>query len=270
MMGPLRNWNARDELYYIETFDRALALLGEPLERRWREAAELTERIDSHLSYDTDLAEFLSELARIVEKQLLDAPQEDVERNLANSIASLLPPYPVSAMVMPNFAGIFEREAAYKARCDLARTAAAIEQWRMEHAHWPDSLEQLVPEFLDAVPRDPFSSGTVRYRKTDTGVVVYAIGRDGRDNDGLGAGCAAAMAGTGSLPEGWQVGDADIPFRLLDPERRGAGELALREEVGVMRGVTLEHLQGIGYTEERLKSLGFTNDELQELRGRGE
>ncbi len=52
----------------------------------------------------------------------------------------------------------------------------------MERGRWPDSLGELVPELLKAVPRDAYGDGGVCYRRTEGGAVVYSVGPDGKDN----------------------------------------------------------------------------------------
>jgi hypothetical protein len=68
-------------------------------------------------------------------------------------------------------------------RC--AETALAIERYRLKYDALPESLEQLVPEFMEEVPRDPFDNEVLRYIKHDDGYTVYTIGEDGIDNGGL-------------------------------------------------------------------------------------
>ncbi|MCD6176013.1 MAG: hypothetical protein J7K65_09655 [Planctomycetes bacterium] len=68
-------------------------------------------------------------------------------------------------------------------RC--AETALAIERYRLKYQSLPDSLEQLVPEFMAEVPREPFDGKVLRYIKHDVGYTVYTIGSDGVDNGGL-------------------------------------------------------------------------------------
>jgi hypothetical protein len=45
-------------------------------------------------------------------------------------------------------------------------------------------LADLVPDYLDAVPRDPFSGNDLRYKKLEPGFVVYSVGEDLSDDDG--------------------------------------------------------------------------------------
>ncbi|MCS7470512.1 hypothetical protein NZK35_27995 [Stieleria sp. ICT_E10.1] len=48
----------------------------------------------------------------------------------------------------------------------------------------PTSIEELVPEFLPAVPLDPFSGNSLIYRQTETGFVVYSTGPNETDDGG--------------------------------------------------------------------------------------
>lgn len=65
------------------------------------------------------------------------------------------------------------------------RAAIAVERWRLAHnGRIPDSLNQLVPDFLPAVPTDPFDGKPLRYKKLAHGYVVYSIGHDFTDDGG--------------------------------------------------------------------------------------
>jgi len=67
-------------------------------------------------------------------------------------------------------------------RCCCA--SLAVERYRLANGALPDSLGDLVPKFLDAVPIDPFDGQPLRYRKLTKGYVVYSVGEDGKDDGG--------------------------------------------------------------------------------------
>src|SRR5262249_49309120 len=67
-------------------------------------------------------------------------------------------------------------------RC--ATVALAAERHRINRGEWPRVLADLVPEHLASVPLDPFDAAPLRYRRTDTGAVIYSVGSDGRDDGG--------------------------------------------------------------------------------------
>jgi hypothetical protein len=53
----------------------------------------------------------------------------------------------------------------------------AIERYRLATGHIPDSLDQLVPRFLDAVPVYPWDGKPLHYEKTEDSYSVYAEDR---------------------------------------------------------------------------------------------
>jgi hypothetical protein len=67
-------------------------------------------------------------------------------------------------------------------RC--AVVALAVERYRVVHNRWPDSLDSLVPQFLAKVPLDPYDAKPLRYRRLEDGVVIFALGPDGKDYGG--------------------------------------------------------------------------------------
>jgi len=156
-----------------------------------------------------------------------------------------------SAISLPTIARCFEAEVQAHAALRVADAALAAEQWRLEHGHWPDSLDQLVPELLDEVPDDPFWKEKIRYRGTEDGVIVYSVGPDGQDDKGT--------------PQEEATDDRyDITFRLLDPGLRGAGTLTFRDQV-MDTGLKLQDLEEAGYTEEKLGALGFSEEDIKKL-----
>lgn len=66
-----------------------------------------------------------------------------------------------------------------------AETALAIERYRLKYDSLPESLDELVPEFMEAVPLEPFDGEPLRYIRHDVGYMVYTIGDDWVDNGGL-------------------------------------------------------------------------------------
>ena len=70
-------------------------------------------------------------------------------------------------------------------RTRAAIVAIALERWRLAHAgQLPASLFELVPDYLPAVPADPYDDQPLRYRKLPRGYVVYSIGPDFTDDGG--------------------------------------------------------------------------------------
>jgi len=87
-------------------------------------------------------------------------------------------------LIMPAFSRVTTIDIRSIAQLRTARAGLAIERCRLATGKLPDSLSNLVPTYLDAVPKDPFDGKDLRYKKLETGFVVYSIGEDGNDDGG--------------------------------------------------------------------------------------
>jgi len=83
------------------------------------------------------------------------------------------------------------------ARLRAAQVGVAIERYRAAKGELPESLSELVPAYLDSVPKDPFDGAEMRFRRLEKGYVVYSIGEDLSDDGGK-----ERITGTG---EYWDV-----------------------------------------------------------------
>jgi hypothetical protein len=92
--------------------------------------------------------------------------------------------YPVSAFILPPMSGVFIREARSFVNIHLAITAFAVERFRLANGKLPENLNELTPQFLSAVPADPFDGKPLRYHRLAKGYAVYSVGQDGHDDGG--------------------------------------------------------------------------------------
>jgi Tfp pilus assembly protein PilE len=68
---------------------------------------------------------------------------------------------------------------------DLHRIAIALERYQREHQTYPETLDVLVPKFLDEIPLDIFTSrDTITYRRTETSFLLYSYGQNEKDDNG--------------------------------------------------------------------------------------
>ncbi len=66
----------------------------------------------------------------------------------------------------------------------LARVAVAVAWFESERGSYPQSMSELVPRYLKAVPIDFTNGKPLCYSNRGESAVVYALGRDGDDDDG--------------------------------------------------------------------------------------
>ena len=67
---------------------------------------------------------------------------------------------------------------------NIGQVAIAIERYRLKNNKLPDSLDKIVPDYIDSIPLDPYDGKELRYKKLDKGFVVYSIGEDQIDDGG--------------------------------------------------------------------------------------
>ena len=87
-------------------------------------------------------------------------------------------------VMMPALARITTIDTRNIAQLLTARVSLAIERYRLVAGKLPDALAELVPAYLDVVPRDPFDGNELRYRHLEAGYVVHSIGEDLIDDGG--------------------------------------------------------------------------------------
>lgn len=118
--------------------------------------------------------------------------------NLANA--------PVWArLLLPALGKIFlaYRRSQAQLRCGV--TALAAERYRLKHGRWPAALKDLTPDFLAEMPLDPYDGQPLRYRQTEDGVMIYAVGQDRKDDNGKSDRQNPDQAGTDIGIQLWNV-----------------------------------------------------------------
>ena len=75
-----------------------------------------------------------------------------------------------------------EKNARLQAYISALRLKIALRLYEQKHGQLPEDLAALVPEFIKAVPNDPYDDKPFRYSKEKK--QVWAIGPDGVDNGG--------------------------------------------------------------------------------------
>jgi hypothetical protein len=146
----------------------------------------------------SERVESAAELPPRLRKSAMEQIDRDIRRAGFNPVTLFLAAY-------PKLDDAFSR-AHGALRCMAA--ALASERYRRLHGDWPQSLEQLAPDFLTDAPTDPYTGDPLLYHRLPDGVVIYSVGSDGEDNGGHIDWDHPKMPGT------------DIGFRLWDVAKR--------------------------------------------------
>jgi len=136
----------RNHRWALEHLTKLVQLAGRP-SHEWQSGAQRLEEEQSHSAF--------------------------AEGGLARSLQKLVPPEVCAEAAL-------RRLAHFRAMI----VALSAERYRLKHHDWPRDPNGLVPDFLKEIPPDPYDGQPLRYRRTNDGVVVYAIGPNGADDLG--------------------------------------------------------------------------------------
>jgi len=136
--------------------------------------------------FERDLNFYLKTMEKSISLAALPAPESLVLTNYLESACSIARRrvYILSSMVLPSLSRVIVRELSTQAQIKLAFTALAVERFRREHGLLPSELRELIPQFLEVVPTDPFDGAPLRYRRLPRGYIIYSVDADGHDDGG--------------------------------------------------------------------------------------
>lgn len=79
---------------------------------------------------------------------------------------------------------VFDAEDRTVAEHHLTVLAATLKLYKIRHGDYPDSLDDLTPDFLVSVPIDPYTNRPFRYERRGDGFVAYSLGPNAIDDGG--------------------------------------------------------------------------------------
>lgn len=95
-------------------------------------------------------------------------------------------PFNFFARLMGGLGKYAERIARGQNAVNLARTAIALERYRLANGNYPDSLDAIAAQFPNGIPHDIINSEPLHYRRTDDGqFVLYSVGWNETDDGGV-------------------------------------------------------------------------------------
>jgi hypothetical protein len=136
--------------------------------------------------WDTNLVrsmEFIDQLMVITKMEARDRWAE--YQRINNEVDQLSILFYMTKMLMQSISRIGMLELRSIAQLDCARAGLGVERYWLAEGRLPETLEQLVPKFIEAVPIDPFDGKPLRYKRLEKGYTIYSVGEDGEDNGGI-------------------------------------------------------------------------------------
>ncbi|MEI6074499.1 MAG: hypothetical protein WCS94_02925 [Verrucomicrobiota bacterium] len=91
----------------------------------------------------------------------------------------------LAAIAIPNFSKALQTFAFNQTKANEAQIICALERWRLAHGNYPETLDALVPQFMEKIPHDIIGGQPLHYRRTPDGkFLLYSIGWNETDDNG--------------------------------------------------------------------------------------
>jgi hypothetical protein len=148
-------------------------------------------KFDGQLPLPVDCQTFLQWSRELIEYSREDFPLAlDQARGLERRIKVLLGRpierlwHVTTLLIFPATTTVFEASAKAIARKETTVVAIAAERFRLKHGEYPKNLDDLVPEFLAALPKDPFTGDSLSMARQGNDLMIYSVGPNRMDDGG--------------------------------------------------------------------------------------
>jgi hypothetical protein len=132
-------------------------------------------------------AETMREMVEDAPKPYNEVRQIDSEQDALNPVMAVLRGNAIGEMIyrllMPALRNVHRLKCQTNVELAATRTLLAMKAYKLDKGRLPETLEQLVPEYLEAVPIDDFDGKPLRYNAAKK--IIYSVGEDLRDDGGM-------------------------------------------------------------------------------------
>ena len=142
-------------------------------------------------------------MIQIQKENVLDTNQNAIPRRTelaAKEIAKALennhsPFYLLARIAIPNFTKAMQVCAFNQTLANQAQIVCALERYHLAHGAYPETLDALVPQFMEIIPHDIIGGQPLHYHRTDPpaqssgaasgSFLLYSVGWNETDDGGL-------------------------------------------------------------------------------------
>jgi hypothetical protein len=123
-----------------------------------------------------------------------DAGQQMVSPSRLNEVGEILhhnaehlSPYNfLCSLAIPNWVKVMQRFAANQTMANEGALACALERYRLSRSEYPETLDALVPQWIERLPHDLIGRQPLKYRRIDGDqFLLYSIGWNEKDDEGV-------------------------------------------------------------------------------------
>eukprot|EP00913_Durusdinium_trenchii_P008998 g8464.t1 len=180
---PNRKVAAPKELTDFVDWSAVLKAINTEYDRMYADAGR--KRFVDRLNAQKAHLEHLQSLKATVKKQLVQLSQTlrttgKVDREAATKLLGNI----LIALLAPATSQATRAEDRSHSRLQLLGVAVALERYRVANGRFPDSLKSITPRFIKSIPADRYTEKPLTYRRTQSGYLLYCVGRNRKDDGG--------------------------------------------------------------------------------------
>jgi len=130
------------------------------------------------------LTDKADEYFQIMDADMKVGASDDVAHTIGDEMRELSDGYVFIKMLFPAFHFVRQARVRAQVNTDSVLAALGVIRYQREHGRLPETLNDLVGEFLEQVPQDPFDNQSLRYVPKGDTFVIYSVGVNGVDDGG--------------------------------------------------------------------------------------
>ena len=88
-------------------------------------------------------------------------------------------------LLAPALEGSIVQGTNYSAYIDTFKIAIGLKIYKERYGKYPEKIQLLTPEILTSLPYDPFTGKEFIYKKEKDGVLIYSLGENEKDDNGI-------------------------------------------------------------------------------------
>src|SRR5438093_1747756 len=144
------------------------------------------EQVEYDRLFDQYILPPVDTVARQIRSGLSSSNHAALDALLAGTAVQLLKARRVFAgVLLPSLPNIHLRAAEGQSAVDLSVVACALERFRLANSQYPETLDALVPRFIEKLPHDVITGQPLKYRREEGGrFVLYSVGWNAKDDGG--------------------------------------------------------------------------------------